>query len=270
MAKQLRSLTEAEINENASFFDAEIIPNVYYQIYGFDKVFCYDDEGVNYLFDSENVSKIQIQVVTETTKTYYQVDALELGDETEGAEAAPAGAIMVEAYPEDLTDAKVGDIYCIEVPGQDENPSTYKYNTVTGSFKETTLDINNSDQYEIIRVHFKGNAVDNETVPAGAKKDDVYCVISETLTPASPTDNEPYEYNKYGEIKPNSKIYVTLALSANLKSLYPKATINIDGKDYDLGLDGTIIPFIMSKDHRIQINWIYSELVETFRITCKR
>ena len=38
--------TEAEINQHASFYDAEIIPNVYYQVYGFDKVYCHDDEGI--------------------------------------------------------------------------------------------------------------------------------------------------------------------------------------------------------------------------------
>lgn len=260
--------TEAEINQHASFFDAEIIPNVYYQVYGFDKVYCHDDEGVSYLFNSNNVSNIQIQVVTAINKTYYQVGNLSLGTEVEDQSAAPEGAIMVESYPSDLTDAKVGDIYCIEVPGEDENPSTYKYKTVTASFNGTTLDINDSTDYETIRIHYKGYADSNETVPAGAKKDDVYCVISETLTPASPANNEPYEFNKYGEIKPDSKIYVTLVLNNTLKGMYPQATINVDGKDYNLG--HTTMSFCMNKDHRIQINWVYGVLVETFRITCNR
>ncbi len=274
MAKLLNNQTDEQLAANTYFVDAEILKNVYYQVYGFDKVYCHDDEGANYRFNNTNKSNIQIQIVTATTNTYYQVDTPSLGAEVENQSAAPAGAIMVESYPNDLTDAKVGDIYCIETvtPGQDEEPDTYSYNykTVTASFKGTTLDITNSTDYETIRTHFKGNAASSLTVPAGAKADDVYCVVTETLTPAEAADSTAYEYNKYGEIKPNSKIYVTIDVNDTLKSTYTDATITIDGKDYDLGLDGKTITFTMDKDHKIQINWVYGVLVESFRITCKR
>ena len=267
MAKLFNNQTEEQLAANTYFVDAEILKNVYYQVYGFDKVYCHDDEGANYRFNNTNKSNIQIQIVTATTNTYYQVDDLELGNETSGAEAAPAGAIIVAAYPEDLTDAKVGDIYCIEVAG---DSTTYKYKAVTASFKGTTLDVTNSTDYETIRIHFKGNAASSLTVPAGAKADDVYCVVTETLTPPEPANSTAYEYNKYGEIKPNSKIYVTIDVNDTLKSTYTDATITIDGKDYDLGLDGKTITFTMDKDHKIQINWVYGVIVESFRITCKR
>lgn len=254
---------EAEINQHASFFDAEIIPHVFYQVYGFDKVYCHDDEGMDYEFNSTNKSNIQIQVVTEVTKTYYKVGELDLGDETSGAEAAPEGAIMVDDYPAkaDLVDlgAKVGDIYCKEVSG---TPNTYSYKVVTASLTSTTA--------EADLMATQGEITSTSAAPTGSVEGNVFYYITETLTPVSPANSTPYEYNKYGEIKPNSKIYVTFALNATLKSTYSTATINIDGKDYDLGLDGKTMAFYMNKDHRIQINWIYGELVETFRITCNR
>lgn len=254
--------TEAEINQHASFFDAEIIPNVYYQVYGFDKVFCHDDEGANYKFNSANTSNIKIQVVTATEKSYYKVGELSLGDETTGATAAPANAKMVTNYPSDFSTSKVGDIYCIEVPGEDENPSTYSYKTVGASLTATTAEADLKAT--------KGEITSTSAAPAGSVTGEVFYYITETLTPAEATNSTAYEYNKYGEIKPNAKIYVTLALNATLKSTYSTATINIDGKDYDLGLDTKTIAFTMDKDHKIQINWVYGTLVETFRIVCKR
>lgn len=251
---------EAEINQHASFFDAEIIPNVYYQVYGFDKVFCHDDEGANYKFNSANTSNIKIQVVTATEKSYYKVGELSLGDETTGAETAPANAKMVTDYPSDLSTSKVGDIYCKEVTA--DETITYSYKTVGASLTATTAEADLKAT--------KGEITSTSAAPAGSVTNEVFYYITETLTPAEAANSDAYEYNKYGEIKPNTKIYVTLALNSTLKSTYPGATINIDGKDYDLGLDTKTITFTMDKDHKIQINWVYSNLVEVFRITCKR
>jgi hypothetical protein len=266
--------TEAEINQHASFYDAEIIPNVYYQVYGFDKVYCHDDEGMDYEFNETPGSTIKIQVVTETTKTYYQVGALTLGDdESEALNEIPTGAKKFgegSAYPTDaelITDgAKVGDVYYTIIEG---TSATYKTKTVTASFSDTTLDINTEAGYETIRTHLVGETASDSTVPAGAKKDDVYYTITETLVPDPATATEPYEYNKYGDIKLNSKVYATVTLSSDLLSEYPTVTINVDGKDYGKFTDKTFT-FYMDKDHKIQINWVYGKIVETFRITCNR
>lgn len=274
MAKLLNNQTDEQLAANTYFVDAEIIPNVYYQIYGFDKVFCHDDEGANYSFST--VSTIKIQTVTGVERNYYQVGALSLSEPVENQETAPKNAIMVDTLPESVPeDAKVGDVYCVEVEGEEGADSTYSYKTVTAEFSENTLDIDDEHDYDIIRINFKGYIADNTIVPAGAKEGSVYCVVSEVLDPTSEEldsaeNAEPYEYNKYGKIKPNSKIYVTLELNEALKSKYQDATINIDGKDYDLGIDGTAIDFIMNKDHKIQINWVYGKVVETFRFICNR
>lgn len=273
MAKLLNNQTDEQLAANTYFVDAEIIPNVYYQIYGFDKVFCHDDEGANYSF-STTASIIKIQTVTGVERNYYQVGALSLSEPVENQETAPKNAIMVETLPESVPEnAKVGDVYCVEI--SEEETTTYSYKTVTAEFSENTLDIDDEHDYDIIRINFKGYIADNTTVPAGAKEGNVYCVVTEILDPTSDEldsaeNAKPYEYNKYGKIKPNSKIYVTLELNETLKGKYQDATINIDGKDYDLGIDGTAIDFTMNKDHKIQINWVYGKVVETFRFICNR
>ena len=42
----------SKINKNAAFFDAEIIPHVFYQIYGMKQEWMKDDEVIYYSFDA--------------------------------------------------------------------------------------------------------------------------------------------------------------------------------------------------------------------------
>lgn len=258
MAKEMKNLSEAEINANASFFDAEIIPNVYYQVYGFDKVFCHDDEGVNYLFNNENKTTISIQVVTEVEKTYYKVGALEFDTET-NPDSAPENGILVDSLSTVPDNAKVGEIYYTDEVNEEVH--TYTAAVVKASLTSTT---NEADL-----VANKGEIYSTSSAPKGSVENDVFYYNVETLLPAQETAVDPYEYNKYGKIKPNTKIYVSLTLSS-LKNTYTGATITIDGKDYDLGIADNPIVFNMNKDHRIQINWVYGNIVETFRIVCNR
>jgi len=261
--------SEAEINQHASFYDAEIIPHVYYQVYGFDKVYCHDDEGMDYEFNETHNSTIKIQVVTNTTNTYYQVGDLAFGNDI--ADYTPGtNDIKVENFDNVPENAKVGDVYYTQ-GGTKEQP-TYVGKAITASFNGTTLNINTEAGYEIIRTHLVGEVANTDplVVPAGAKKDDVYYTVTETLVPDPATEIEPYEYNKYGDIKFNSKVYATVILNSDLLSEYPTVTINVDGKDYGKFTDPKTFTFYMDKDHRIQINWVYGEIVETFRITCNR
>lgn len=243
--------TEEEINQHASFFDAEIIPNVYYQVYGFDKVYCHDDEGANYGFDNENHSTIKIQVA-KTEATYYKVSALSFGTAPEDAE----GGTEVDDFESVPGNAKVGDLFYTVSDEQ----RTYKI--ITAALETTT------DQTEINNA--KGQITDTTAAPAGAVAGDVYLYIEKTWEPAEPSAAEPYEYNKYGVITSNSEVKVELTLAQALISEYPTVTVNVDGKDYDKGTGTKTYIFTMSKDHRININWVYGEIVETFRITCNR
>lgn len=243
--------TKEEINQHASFFDAEIIPNVYYQVYGFDKVYCHDDEGANYDFNNENHSTIKIQVAKITPK-YYKVGALSFTNAPAGAE----GGTKVSNFTSVPENAKVGDLF-YTVSNEEK---TYKIITATLTLTDVQTEINNA----------KGQITDTTAAPAGAVKDNVYLYLEKTWEPAEPSAAEPYEYNKYGVITSNSEVKVELTLAQALISAYPTVTVNVDGKDYDKGNGTKTYIFTMAKDHRININWVYGEIVETFRITCNR
>ena len=88
-----------------------------------------------------------------------------------------------------------------------------------------------------------------------------------TVTPNSRTT---LTLNPATELKSSDTVVATFTLSEDLAALYPKALVSIDGKEYTLGVLDSPITFYMNRDHRVSINWVCNELVETFRIIARR
>jgi hypothetical protein len=76
--------------------------------------------------------------------------------------------------------------------------------------------------------------------------------------------------NKYGFAKPYEVVRLEITPSASLKEEYPYAIVVIDGKEYDLGILDNPIRFVMSKDHRVVLDWKHGEVYESFRIVVNR
>jgi hypothetical protein len=89
--------------------------------------------------------------------------------------------------------------------------------------------------------------------------------LTSTITIKKGSDND-YK----GELVSSDVVEVTIAPSADLKTLHPGALVSIDGKEYTLGVLTNPITLYMNRDHRISINWIHNELVETFLIIARR
>lgn len=73
-----------------------------------------------------------------------------------------------------------------------------------------------------------------------------------------------------GELVSSDTITATITASSDLADIHPQALVSIDGKEYTLGVLANPITLHMNRDHRISINWIHNELVETFLIVAKR
>lgn len=86
-----------------------------------------------------------------------------------------------------------------------------------------------------------------------------------TITIKKGSDND-YK----GELVSSDVVEVTITPSDDLKKLHSGALVSIDGKEYTLGVLNSPITLYMNRDHRISINWIHNELVETFLIIAKR
>jgi hypothetical protein len=89
--------------------------------------------------------------------------------------------------------------------------------------------------------------------------------LTSTITIKKGSDND-YK----GELVSSDVVEVTITPSADLKKLHSGALVSIDGKEYTLGVLNSPITLYMNRDHRISINWIHNELVETFLIIAKR
>lgn len=95
--------------------------------------------------------------------------------------------------------------------------------------------------------------------------------ITETPNSTSAITIKKGSDNDYrGELVSSDVVEVTITPSADLKKLHPGALVSIDGKEYTLGVLNSPITLYMNRDHRISINWIHNELVETFLIIAKR
>lgn len=88
-----------------------------------------------------------------------------------------------------------------------------------------------------------------------------------TVTPNSKTT---LTLDPATELKSSDTVEATFTVSEDLAALYPKAIVSIDGKEYTLGVLDSPITFYMNRDHRVSINWIWNELVETFLIIARR
>ena len=232
--------------EGTYFHDADIIPMVQYQVYGLDKVWFWDNEGQNYT--RTNASTIKIQTVTGTTPSYKKV-ALEWDTNWTKPEDFTGGT-EVESLDNVPNDAKVGDVYY-----HDDN---YKKVKGTWTTSEATTGGTKLD----------GTSWDGIAVPDGAEKDAEYYI--EVPTYNTDDNATPYEFNKYEKVTPGKEILVTLDLDSELKANYPGALITINGKEYTLGYAENPFKLVMDRDYRISINWVWGEVVETFRIICNR
>jgi len=73
------------------------------------------------------------------------------------------------------------------------------------------------------------------------------------------------EANKYGTPEYLDVVKVKITVSSSLETAYPGALVVVDGKTYDLPYLENDINFVMSKNHRITIEWA-PNLNESFRI----
>lgn len=97
---------------------------------------------------------------------------------------------------------------------------------------------------------------------------DVYYECTDiTVTPNSRTT---LTLDPATELKSSDTVVATFTVSEDLEALYPNAIVSIDGKEYTLGVLDSPITFYMNRDHRVSINWVCNELVETFRIIARR
>ena len=108
---------------------------------------------------------------------------------------------------------------------------------------------------------------EGEIVVLKGNPDVYYECTKVTVTPNSRTT---LTLNPATELKSSDTVVATFTVSEDLAALYPKAIVSIDGKEYTLGVLDSPITFYMNRDHRVSINWIWNELVETFRIIARR
>lgn len=108
---------------------------------------------------------------------------------------------------------------------------------------------------------------EGEIVVLKGNPDVYYECTKVTVTPNSRTT---LTLDPATELKSSDTVVATFTVSEDLAALYPKAIVSIDGKEYTLGVLDSPITFYMNRDHRVSINWIWNELVETFRIIARR
>ena len=108
----------------------------------------------------------------------------------------------------------------------------------------------------------------NYVFDSGTKEVDKTEVPNEKSTITVTPEVANYEFNKYGLFDSDIKVNVELELSKDLLALYHYPIIKVDGKEYDLG--HTSFSLTMSNDHRISIEWVHNQVVETFRLIARR
>lgn len=108
---------------------------------------------------------------------------------------------------------------------------------------------------------------EGEIVVLKGNSDVYYECTKVTVTPNSRTT---LTLDPATELKSSDTVVATFTVSEDLAALYPKAIVSIDGKEYTLGVLDSPITFYMNRDHRVSINWVWNELVETFRIIARR
>jgi len=109
-------------------------------------------------------------------------------------------------------------------------------------------------------------------IPEDAAEGTYYYIESENITYADGGSavTTPYEFNKYGK-EPNGKLVeVTITPNSTLANNYKGAIVTVNGKEHDLNYLNNPIILVMDKDYRISINWVWGQVVETFRIICNR
>jgi hypothetical protein len=107
----------------------------------------------------------------------------------------------------------------------------------------------------------------DEIVVLKGNPDVYYECTNITVTPNSRTT---LTLDPATELKSSDTVVATFTVSGDLETLYPNAIVSIDGKEYTLGVLDSPITFYMNRDHRVSINWVCNELVETFRIIARR
>ena len=221
-----------KVNKNSGWrIGTDIVPSVFYQAYFEDGAWNADDESTYRLY-IEKPSEVKPEVVK------------------------PKAAAAEEGANGDNADAPA------DGQGADPDPNASDPNAADPN----ASDPNASDP----------NAADPNASDPNASADPADQGADAGADAADESEEEVdrelplLEANKYGFAKPYEVVRLEITPSASLKEEYPYAIVVIDGKEYDLGILDNPIRFVMSKDHRVVLDWKHGEVYESFRIVVNR
>jgi len=259
--KKNKVMTENENKTNLStgWKDGKIVPSVMYQVYGMDAFYGpYEDEKNAYTFTpgvksttysfttlsdytgSYNRTVATLPTISDNTKPlggYTEGEIVRVGNENYNWSAKR------EAKPEGVADEDIHEVASLPTEGIIKDAW---YHVTTGDnagyYQYADSTPHTYHQYTVTREYNDASTI---VIEKGGK----------TYT---------------GELVSSDTITATITPSKELKTLHSQALVSIDGKEYTLGVLANSITLHMNRDHRISINWIHNELVETFLIVAKR
>lgn len=252
-------MTENETNLSTGWKDGKIVPSVMYQVYGMNAFYGpYEDEKNAYTFTpgvksttysfttlsdytgSYDRTVAELPTISDNTKPldgYTEGEVVRVGTENYGWTEKSA------TKPEGVADEDIHEVESL--PTKDIIKDAW-YHVTTGNDEGYYQYVDKASytysKYTVTRTY---NAVSTIVIAKGG----------ETYT---------------GELVSSDTITATITPSNDLKTLHSQALVSIDGKEYTLGVLANPITLHMNRDHRISINWIHNELVETFLIVAKR
>lgn len=256
----MAELTENEINLNTGWKDEETVNSIIYQVYSMGAFRgAYGDEEINYGFNPGiNSTTYSFTTLSDYSGSYDRTVAElpTISDNTKPLDGYVEGEIVrvgtenydwsakSETKPEGVEDKDIHEVEAL--PEGDDIIKDAWYHVTTGVNEGYYQYVDGASytysQYTVTRVY---NSASTIVIAKGG----------ETYT---------------GELVSSDTITVTITPSNDLKTLYSQALVSIDGKEYTLGVLANPITFHMNRDHRISINWVWNELVETFRIIARR
>jgi hypothetical protein len=253
-------MTEKETNLSTGWKDSKIVPSVMYQVYGMNAFYGpYEDEKNAYTFTpgvksttysfttlsdytgSYNRTVATLPTISDNTKPlngYVEGEIVRVGAENYNWSAKS------EAKPEGVADEDIHEVESLPTGSSIIKDAWYHVTTGdnAGYYQYVDGASYTYSQYTVTRVYNEASTI-------------VITKGGETYT---------------GELVSSDTITATITPSNDLKTLHPLALVSIDGKEYTLGVLANPITLHMNRDHRISINWIWNELVETFLIIARR
>jgi hypothetical protein len=299
-----KTYTDDEISQNSAWKNGETVNSIPSRIYGMTSAFkspkgdelngwAYDDSGVPLCtivngVDFTGVKEVDAdweEMGTTGTTGYlpYDEEVNELptiDDEykahhsdgytvrlddgnvvlTNRQDSAPVGVEVVEVTPSDFPPdfIAVGTWYHLAEDVYEEETLILKAGYYEGAenyvyFRYTTFNVYNYPSMWM-PLSLNGEPISPENMPEMTTIDGHYMPV----------------------FKPTDEITIGVEYSLDLASIYPTALVNIDGKEYTLGVlgaelgDPNPLTFHMNRDHRIVINWVHNQLTETILLVAKR